>query len=144
MEIIELLELRRKNLLTDEELAYAIKGLKTAKETKNEELTEEGKKTAERINNDSIEAINLANQNRERAENMRKMWAHKASEQKLSREQDEELSHAKATLASLTNRMGSRVYSDEAINNMDYYEAMSLYNDILENSNQLESNVRSR
>lgn len=133
MGITELLELRRKNLLTDEELAYAIKELKTIEESKNNELNDEDKKTAERINNDSIDAINLANRNRERAENMRKEWAHRASEQKLSREQDEELLLAKTVLASLTNRMGMRVYSDEIINNMEYYEAMSLYDGILEN-----------
>ncbi len=133
MGITELLELRRKNLLTDEELAYAIKELKTIEENKANELNDADKKTAERINNDSIDAINLANRNRERAENMRKEWAHKASEQRLSRQQDEELLLAKTVLASLTNRMGMRVYSDEIINNMEYYEAMSLYDGILEN-----------
>lgn len=133
MEITELLELRRQNLLTDEELAYAIKKLKATEENKKGELTKEDEETAERINNDSIDAINLANRNRERAENMRKEWAHRASEQRLSRQQDEELLLAKTVLASLTNRMGSRVYSDEIINNMEYYEAMSLYDGILEN-----------
>lgn len=133
MEITELLELRRQNLLTDEELAYAIKKLKATEENKKGELTKEDEETAKRINNDSIDAINLANRNRERAENMRKEWAHRASEQKLSKEQDEELLLAKTVLASLTNRMGSRVYSDEIINNMEYYEAMSLYDGILEN-----------
>lgn len=133
MEITELLELRRQNLLTDEELAYAIKKLKAIEENKKGELTKEDEETAERINNDSIDAINLANRNRERAENMRKEWAHRASEQRLSRQQDEELLLAKTVLASLTNRMGSRVYSDEIINNMEYYEAMSLYDGILEN-----------
>lgn len=133
MEITELLELKRQNLLTDEELAYAIKKLKATEENKKGELTKEDEETAKRINNYSIDAINLANQNRERAENMRKEWAHRASEQKLSREQDEELLLAKTVLASLTNRMGMRVYSDEIINNMEYYEAMSLYDGILEN-----------
>lgn len=133
MEITELLELRRQNLLTDEELAYAIKKLKAVEENKKGELTKEDEETAERINNNSIDAINLANRNRERAENMRKEWAHRASEQRLSRQQDEELLLAKTVLASLTNRMGSRVYSDEIINNMEYYEAMSLYDGILEN-----------
>ncbi len=133
MEITELLELRRQNLLTDEELAYAIKKLKAVEENKKGELTKEDEETAKRINNDSIDAINLANRNRERAENMRKEWAHRASEQRLSRQQDEELLLAKTVLASLTNRMGSRVYSDEIINNMEYYEAMSLYDGILEN-----------
>ena len=133
MEITELLELRRQNLLTDEELAYAIKKLKATEENKKGELTKEDEETAKRINNDSIDAINLANRNRERAENMRKEWAHRASEQRLSRQQDEELLLAKTVLASLTNRMGSRVYSDEIINNMEYYEAMSLYDGILEN-----------
>lgn len=133
MEITELLELRRQNLLTDEELAYAIKKLKATEENKKGELTKEDEETAKRINNYSIDAINLANRNRERAENMRKEWAHRASEQRLSRQQDEELLLAKTVLASLTNRMGSRVYSDEIINNMEYYEAMSLYDGILEN-----------
>ena len=133
MGITELLELRRKNLLTDEELAYAIKELKAIDENKKDELTEGDKKTAERINNDSIDAINLANKNRERSENMRKEWAKRASEQKFSRQQDEELLLAKTVLASLKNRMGMRVYSDEIINNMEYYEAMSLYDGILEN-----------
>lgn len=133
MEITELLELKRQNLLTDEELAYAIKKLKATEENKKGELTKEDEETAKRINNYSIDAINLANRNRERAENMRKEWAHRASEQKLSREQDEELLLAKTVLASLTNRMGMRVYSDEIINNMEYYEAMSLYDGILEN-----------
>lgn len=133
MEITELLELRRQNLLTDEELAYAIKKLKATEENKKGELTKEDEETAKRINNDSIDAINLANRNRERAEKMRKERAHRVSEQKLSKEQDEELLLAKTVLASLTNRMGSRVYSDEIINNMEYYEAMSLYDGILEN-----------
>lgn len=133
MEITELLELRRQNLLTDEELAYAIKKLKATEENKKGELTKEDEETAKRINNYSIDAINLANRNRERAEKMRKERAHRVSEQKLSKEQDEELLLAKTVLASLTNRMGSRVYSDEIINNMEYYEAMSLYDDILEN-----------
>lgn len=133
MEITELLELRRQNLLTDEELAYAIKKLKATEENKKGELTKEDEETAKRINNYSIDAINLANRNRERAEKMRKERAHRVSEQKLSKEQDEELLLAKTVLASLTNRMGSRVYSDEIINNMEYYEAMSLYDGILEN-----------
>lgn len=133
MEITELLELRRQNLLTDEELAYAIKKLKATEENKKGELTKEDEETAKRINNYSIDAINLANRNRERAEKMRKERAHRVSEQKLSRQQDEELLLAKTVLASLTNRMGSRVYSDEIINNMEYYEAMSLYDGILEN-----------
>ena len=140
MGITELLELRRQNLLTDEELAFAIKELKKKEESNNSELSQEDKETAQRINNDSIEAINLANQNRERAQRMRNEWAQRAKQEELSRTQDEELLLAKTVLSGLTSRIGERTYSDEMLNNMEYYETMSLYDSILEHMNPLERN----
>lgn len=148
MEITELLELRRQNLLTDEELAFAIKELKATKET--EGLTEAKdnlrtivNKDNERVysdrtidNMDASQVINLSNRvndTRQRANEMKEKWEREAKNQKFSREQDEELLLAKTVLASLTNRLGQRLYSDEVINNMEYYEAMSLYDGILEN-----------
>ncbi len=130
MGITELLELRRQNLLTDEELAFAIKELKKKEESN--ELSQEDKETAQRIKNDSIGAINLANQNRERAQRMRNEWAQRAKQEELSRTQDEELLLAKTVLSGLTSRIGQRTYSDEMLNNMEYYETMSLYDSILE------------
>ena len=138
MGITELLELRRQNLLTDEELAFAIKELKKKEESN--ELSQEDKETAQRIKNDSIGAINLANQNRERAQRMRNEWAHRAKQEELSRTQDEELLLAKTVLSGLTSRIGERTYSDEMLNNMEYYETMSLYDSILEHMNPLERN----
>ena len=135
MGITELLELRRQNLLTDEELAFAIKELKKKEESKSDELSKEDKETAQRINNDSVGAINLANQNRERAQRMRDEWAQKAKQESFSRTQDEELLVAKTVLSGLTNRMGERTYSDEILKNMEYYETMSLYDGILEHMN---------
>ena len=140
MGITELLELRRQNLLTDEELAFAIKELKKKEESNNSELSQEDKETAQRINNDSIGAINLANQNRERAQRMRNEWAQRAKQEELSRTQDEELLLAKTVLSGLTSRIGERTYSDEMLNNMEYYETMSLYDSILEHMNPLERN----
>ena len=140
MGITELLELRRQNLLTDEELAFAIKELKKKEESNNSELSQEDKETAQRINNDSIGAINLANQNRERAQRMRNEWAHRVKQEELSRTQDEELLLAKTVLSGLTSRVGERTYSDEMLNNMEYYETMSLYDSILEHMNPLERN----
>ena len=148
MEITELLELRRQNLLTDEELAFAIKELKATKET--EGLTEAKdnlrtivNKNNERVysdrtidNMDASQVINLSNRvndTRQRANEMKEKWEREAKNQKFSREQDEELLLAKTVLASFTNRFGQRLYSDEVINNMEYYEAMSLYDGILEN-----------
>lgn len=148
MEITELLELRRQNLLTDEELAFAIKELKATKET--EGLTEAKdnlrtivNKDNERVysdrtidNMDASQVINLSNRvndTRQRANEMKEKWEREAKNQKFSREQDEELLLAKTVLASFTNRFGQRLYSDEVINNMEYYEAMSLYDGILEN-----------
>ena len=140
MGITELLELRRQNLLTDEELAFAIKELKKKEESNNSELSQEDKETAQRIKNDSVGAINLANQNRERAQRMRNEWAHRAKQEELSRTQDEELLLAKTVLSGLTSRVGERTYSDEMLNNMEYYETMSLYDGILEHMNPLERN----
>lgn len=140
MGITELLELRRQNLLTDEELAFAIKELKKKEESNNSELSQEDKETAQRINNDSIGAINLANQNRERAQRMRNEWAQRAKQEELSRTQNEELLLAKTVLSGLTSRIGERTYSDEMLNNMEYYETMSLYDSILEHMNPLERN----
>ncbi len=138
MGITELLELRRQNLLTDEELAFAIKELKKKEESN--ELSQEDKETAQRIKNDSIGAINLANQNRERAQRMRNEWAQRAKQEELSRTQDEELLLAKTVLSGLTSRIGQRTYSDEMLNNMEYYETMSLYDSILEHMDPLERN----
>lgn len=148
VEITKLIELNSKNLLSDEELAFAIRELKETKETN--ELTEAKNnlrtvvnKNNERLYSDATidsmdeeEAANLSNlvnKNRERSTQMKEEWERKAAEQKFSRGQDEELLLAKTVLASLTNKFGERAYSDEIINNMEYYETMSLYDSVLEN-----------
>ena len=109
--IQKLIELNEKGLLSNEDLATVIK--QYVKESNQEQKTETNKYSVE--------------ENRKRAEENRR----KVELINQNHYEKEEFQKAEDFLKHVKHRVtGERVYSDEAINEMSYYEAIALADDI--------------